>query len=56
MSYSPADMARTLEMKRDEAKYQLEAELSTNHHFVFDKDCDHHCSDCCPGLYLQYNV
>jgi hypothetical protein len=23
-------------------------------HFQSD-DCDHHCSDCCPALYDEYN-
>ena len=51
--YTPTDLAKVIARRKEEQKYAIEVELSMNAHFVFDETCDHHCSDCCFGLYLQ---
>jgi hypothetical protein len=53
---TPKDVALILSKKKQRQRDAEEVEHSINAHFAYDKECDHHCTDCCSGLYLEDSV
>lgn len=47
-----ARLARERQAKRDAE----EREISANRHYMYDLDCSHHCSDCCPALAIDVHI
>jgi hypothetical protein len=46
VAFTPNDLAGIVNTKKADELFEIQA----------DQDgCDHHCSDCCPDLYDDYN-